>query len=182
MNAKNNNRYAVIVFVLMICLAVAVVYVGGFLLPGLGALPPIVATGTNNELVHIPRVSSSVNAADGSAHVVTVDFTIAVDETVRRDLDINGIHARMTRSLENMQYDLINAPDGIDYIKGEIIRDLSGEYVRAEDFRGLFIRNIVRDDNFKIRALESMNFAQRQANPPEPRRNLNDFFEAIRLP
>ena len=112
--------------------------------------------------------------------MITVDFTLAVDERVRRGLDINSIHSTMMETLSGLEYDRINDVGGMDYIKTEIIRELD-RYVEREDFRGLYIRNIVRDDNIQIRALDAMNVARGQtaAAAAERRWQLRDFFDAL---
>jgi len=181
MNIRSENKYALIVLALMLVLAGALVFVAFFLLPQLGAGMNLVISGVNNELVHVPRVSNTVRSLDddGAEHVVEVDFTLAVDESIRRDLDIHSIHARITQTIGNLDYSRINAVGGMDYIKTEVIRELA-EHVSPEDFRGLYIRNIRRDDNSAIRTLDAMNRARVDEAPPAARNDLQDFFGGLR--
>ena len=173
---KGENRYALIVFALMIVLTAALVFVALFLLPQIRDMN-LVIVGTNNELVHVPRVFSTVVAQDGTEHTVTVDFTLAIDENVRRGLDVNTLHVLITNTIDGLDHDRINAVGGMDYIKTEVIRELSG-HIDPEDFRGLFIRNIVRDDSPSMRILDSMNVVAVDQTP-EARSNLNEFFRGL---
>lgn len=175
---KGENRYALIIFGLMVVLAGALVFVGLYLLPQVRDMN-LVISGVNNELVHVPRVISTVAARDGTEHVVQVDFTLAVDEAVRRDLDIDSLHARITGVMSTLEHDRINDVGGMDYIKTEVIREL-GAHIEPEDFRGIFIRNINRDNSPAIRALDAVNMANNpEQAAPEPRTNLNDFFRGL---
>ncbi|MCL2564608.1 MAG: hypothetical protein FWE24_02205 [Defluviitaleaceae bacterium] len=179
MNIRGENKYALIVFALMLVLTGALVFVAFFLLPQLGSSMNIVISGVNNELVHVPRVSNIVRDYYGFEHTVEVDFTIAVDESIRRDLDIDSIHTGITQTMGSLDYDRINAVGGMDYIKTEIIREL-GNHINHEDFRGLYIRNITRDDNPAIRALDAFNLARADEPPESSRRNnVSEFFRGL---
>lgn len=175
---RGDNKYALIIFLLMLILTGALVFVAVFLLPQVRDMN-LVFVGTNNELVNVPRVFSTVVSDDGSEHVITVDFTLAVDESVRRNLDVRSIEVTITNAIEGLSHDRINSVGGMEYIKTEVIREL-GAHIDPEDFRGLFIRNIVRDDNPTIRHMETFNILSGEdVAEPEPRSNLQEFFSGL---
>jgi hypothetical protein len=177
---KKENRYALIVLGLMIVLGSALAFVSLYLIPQARGGLVFVGSGGNNELLHVPRVFSSVTSEDGAEHTITVDFTLAVDESARGSVNVNSVHSIITSTIEGLRHDMINAPGGVDYLKTEVIRELN-HHIDPDDLRGLFIRNISRDDNLAVRALETLSRAAvpDEAVPPEQDGNLREFFGGL---
>ena len=174
---RTENKYALVVFALMIVLTGALVFVGLYLLPQMRGIS-MVMVGTNNELVHVPRVTSTATSADGTEHTVVVDFTLAVDETARRNLNMDSIHASITNVLNTLDHDRINDIGGMDYIKTEVIRELDA-HLDLDDLRGVFIRDINRDNNPAIRALDTMNAIALTDQEQQRRSDAQEFFRGL---
>ena len=144
MSDATSKKYAIAIFVLFLVLAMVVVYLS-MLFPNVMRLSNVQhAQSTNSELVNLPRIESSVTSSeDGVVHDITIDFTLAVNEAIKADLDTATVQAKISQTMGTLDYAKINDVGGMDYIKTEIIRELDG-YINTEDFRGLYIREIRR--------------------------------------
>ena len=144
MSEATSKKYALIIFVLFIAVAGVLTYVS-IIFPNAMRTSRLQMEGaTNSELVNLPRIGSSViSSEDGTAHEITIDFTLAVNEAIKADLDTSTVQAKISQTVATLDYAKINDVGGMDYIKEEVIRELEG-YINAEDFRGLYIRDIRR--------------------------------------
>ena len=144
MSEATTKKYAIIILVLFIAVACALTY-ASMVFPNAMRISRLQKeVPTNSELVNLARIESSVvSSEDGSTHDITVDFTLAVNEAIKADLDTATVQAKISQTLDGLDYAKINDIGGMDYIKTEVIRDLEG-YINAEDFRGLYIRDIRR--------------------------------------
>jgi len=144
MDEATTKKYAIIIFVLFMALAAALVYVS-LIFPNAMRISSIESKGpSNSELVNLQRIESSlVSSEDGSTHDITIDFTLAINEEIKKDLDTTAIQAKISESMKELDYAKVNDVGGMDYIKKEVIRDLEG-YINTDDFRGLYIREIRR--------------------------------------
>ena len=176
MSDSTNKKYAIIIFVLFVAVAGVLTYIS-VLFPNAMRLSRLQSeVSTNSELVNLARIESSViSSEDGSSHDISIDFTLAVNEAIKADLDTATVQAKISQALEDLDYAKINDIGGMDYIKTEVIRELDG-YINTEDFRGLYIRNIKR-------ASSKFDYYGYPYGEPEPtdKPKVNDILDRMRI-
>ncbi|MDL2248659.1 hypothetical protein LJB89_03080 [Tyzzerella sp. OttesenSCG-928-J15] len=176
-NIKNANKLALIIFALFILLAAALAALAYFL-PNAMRISLTYEAPVNKELVNLPKIESSIfSESDGKEHNISVDFTLAVNENVKEEMDTETIQAKIVDTVNNLDYDKINAKGGMDYIKAEVIRSLDG-YIPAEDFNGLYIRNINRDG---VQIQYSTQPASSSSSTENEKPKINEIFDALRF-
>ena len=114
---KNVTSLQVMIAILVILIIAAFGLIFGILFP--------TVANSGFKALNIPRIVTSVNADDGSSHIVSADVTLESDKA--RELDSKDVQGWIADLVKHMNYDKLAAYGGTDYFKQEIKDNLSKE-------------------------------------------------------
>ncbi len=68
----------------------------------------------------LPLIQSSLHSSDGKEHTFQTNIAFGVDKTLTRKYDQDEMLNLTQATIDRLDYDLLNRPDGTDYLKNEI--------------------------------------------------------------
>ena len=119
--SRQQNRYSLIIIIFLIV----------FVALGVAATimwPRFTNRVSQNavELVRIPRVTTSLNSADGESRSVTAIFVVETSAASAADLDSDAISANIRSILANGDFDMLVGRESVEYAKNRIREYLPG--------------------------------------------------------
>ena len=119
--ARQQNRYSIIIIIFLIIFIVLGI-VATFMWPRLTTR----VSRDTVELVRIPRVTTSLNSADGTSRSVTAIFVVETDAVSAADLDSDAISANIRSILADGDFDMLVGRESVEYAKNRIREYLPG--------------------------------------------------------
>ncbi len=95
-----------------------------FLLAGIIATIVTVYSNYNNgspiAIKKLPLIQSPVYSSNGEVHDFKTNVAFGIDKTLTTKYDQDEMLSITQATIDRLDYDLLNAPDGTDYLKNEI--------------------------------------------------------------